>query len=297
MQHDLELAYLGIATVAPEPLNAFFENVIGLVPGESSAGATTTTWRNDDKVHRVIVTPGAVDDAAFVAFEATDAAAFDNTVNRLRASGFDVEDGTDDDRRSRRVQRLARTDAPWGTPVEIVLGLERAGAPFASALVPGGFLTEGVGFGHAVFATTEFDASHHFVTEGLGLAQSDWLEMAIAPGIELEVRFYHCNERHHTIALAKAPFELPQKLHHVMFETRRRDDVGLAFDRAWATDLPIPNGLGRHDNDEMFSFYVASPAGFQVEVGHGARVITDDWDDNRRYDRISAWGHQPLRHG
>ena len=57
----------------------------------------------------------------------------------------------------------------------------------------------------------------------------------------------------------------------------------------------IPNGLGRHDNDGMFSFYVQSPAGFQVEVGHGARVVTDDWDDNRRYDRISAWGHQPLR--
>jgi 3-methylcatechol 2,3-dioxygenase len=45
----------------------------------------------------------------------------------------------------------------------------------------------------------------------------------------------------------------------------------------------------------MFSFYVRSPAGFQVEVGHGARVVTDDWDDNHRYDRISAWGHQPLR--
>ena len=57
----------------------------------------------------------------------------------------------------------------------------------------------------------------------------------------------------------------------------------------------IPNGLGMHDNDRMFSFYVASPAGFMVEVGHGARTITDDWDDNRRYDRISAWGHQPLR--
>jgi hypothetical protein len=39
---------------------------------------------------------------------------------------------------------------------------------------------------------------------------------------------------------------------------------------------------------------VPSPAGFQVEVGHGARVITDNWDGNRRYDRISAWGHQPL---
>ena len=30
-------------------------------------------------------------------------------------------------------------------------------------------------------------------------------------------------------------------------------------------------------------------------IGHGARVVTGDWDDDRRYDRISAWGHQPLR--
>ncbi len=161
--------------------------------------------------------------------------------------------------------------------------------------MPGGFLTEGVGFGHAVFATTAFDESHAFIVDGLGLEQSDWLEMELAPGIVLEVRFYHCNERHHTLALARAPFDLPQVLHHVMFETNDRDDVGAAFDRAWATDLAIPNGLGRHDNDGMFSFYVTSPAGFQVEVGHGARVITDDWDDNRRYDRISSWGHQPLR--
>ncbi len=86
------------------------------------------------------------------------------------------------------------------------------------------------------------------------------------------MRFYHCNARHHTLALARAPFELPQCLHHVMFEANTRDDVGAAFDRAWATDLPIPNGLGRHDNDGMFSFYLQTPAGFQIEFGHGARV-------------------------
>ena len=140
-----------------------------------------------------------------------------------------------------------------------------------------------------------FDESHAFVVDVIGLVQLDWLEMELAPGIDLEVRFFHCNERHHTLALAKAPFEMPQQLHHVMFETNDRDDVGAAFDRVWATDLTIANGLGRHDNDGMFSFYVASPAGFQVEVGHGARRITDDWDDDRKYDRISAWGHQPLR--
>ena len=285
--NEIELAYVGIDVPDPGSLDGFFRDVIGLVPGDDPH-----TWRNDRKVHRVIVHEGERNDAAFVGFEATDEAAFDRAVARLGAAGFDTAGG---DAEERKVQRLARTTAPWGVPVEIVLGLEDAPAPFSSTLVPGGFLTEGVGFGHAVFATTAFDESHRFLTEGLGLGQSDWLEMEIAAGIELEVRFYHCNARHHSLALAKAPFELPQRLHHLMFETKERDDVGAAFDRAWATDLGIPNGLGRHDNDGMFSFYVASPAGFQVEVGHGAKVVGDDWDGNRRYDRISAWGHQPLR--
>jgi 2,3-dihydroxybiphenyl 1,2-dioxygenase len=195
----------------------------------------------------------------------------------------------------RRVGRLARTSAPWGPAVELVVDTTDAPVPFSSGLVPDGFLTAGVGFGHVVFATTAFDESVAFLTDGLGFDQSDWLEMELAPGIALEVRFFHCNPRHHTVALARAPFDLPQVLHHVMFEMNDRDDVGAAFDRLWATELGIPNGLGRHDNDGMFSFYLETPAGFQVEVGHGARVVTDDWDDNRVYDAISAWGHQRLR--
>jgi hypothetical protein len=80
-----------------------------------------------------------------------------------------------------------------------------------------------------------------------------------------------------------------------MFETKDHDDVGSAFDRLWTSDIAIPNGLGRHDNDGMLSFYLQTPAGFQIEVGHGARVITERWDDNRRYNCISTWGHQALR--
>jgi len=296
MQHDLQLAYVGIEVPQPETLDSFFNDVIGLIPGEPGSQGTST-WRNDAKVHRVIVQPGPANDAAFLGFEATDGAAFERIVARLNASGVPVDEGDADQLRARRVQRLVRTVAPWGVPVEIVVGLEQETTPFESPLVPGGFLTNGVGFGHAVFATMAFDESHRFLVEGLGLGQSDWLEMELAPGIELAVHFYHCNERHHTIALARAPFELPQKLHHLMFETNTRDDVGSAFDRAWSTQLGIPNGLGRHDNDGMFSFYVASPAGFQVEIGHGAKVVTDSWDGNHRYDRISAWGHQPLRLG
>jgi 2,3-dihydroxybiphenyl 1,2-dioxygenase len=293
MHHQIELAYLVLEVPEPDVLTPVLADVIGLIPGEPAAAALT--WRDDDRAQRVVVEPGPTNDAVAIGFEAVDVAAFDATVDRLRQIGADIAEGTDDDIRARRVDRLVRTTAPWGVDVELVLGLANAATPFSSAVVPGGFLTTDVGFGHVVFATMDFDESVRFITDGLGLAQSDWLETELAPGIDLEVRFFHCNSRHHTVALARAPFELPQRLHHVMFEANSRDDVGRAFDRAWETDLPIPNGLGRHDNDGMFSFYLQTPAGFQIEFGHGARVVGDDWDDNRLYDRISAWGHQPLR--
>ena len=236
-----------------------------------------------------MVAAGPANDAVAVGFEAVDAATYEELVERIGA--------TDDPALAveRRVGRLARTTAPWGVAVEVVLDQAEAATPFASEAVPGGFLTEGVGFGHVVFATTAFDESVAFLVDGLGFEQSDWLETELAPGLTLEVRFFHCNARHHTVALARAPFDLPQVLHHVMFETNERDDVGAAFDRLWASELGIPNGLGRHDNDGMFSFYLQTPAGFQIEVGHGARVVDDAWDDDRAYDAISAWGHQPLR--
>jgi 2,3-dihydroxybiphenyl 1,2-dioxygenase len=291
MEHQIELGYLVLEVPDPDTLTPVLADVVGLVPGERTA-AGADTWRNDQRAHRLLVQAGPANDAVAIGLEVVDAAAFDAVIARLRRMGGELVDGEVDDR---RVQRLVRTPAPWGVDVEVVLQLAHAPTAFSSPLAPGGFLTDGVGFGHAVFATTAFEESHAFLTEGLGFAQSDWLETELAPGINLEVRFYHCNSRHHTIALARIPFEVPQHLHHIMFELKQRDDVGTAFYRAWATDLAIPNGLGRHDNDGMFSFYLQTPAGFQIEVGHGARVITDGWSDNRRYDQISAWGHQPLR--
>ncbi len=293
MGHQIELGYLVLELPEPELLTPVLADVVGLIPGEPAAGALT--WRDDARAQRLVVAPGPANDAVVVGFEAVDVAAFDATVDRLGKFGADVAGGTDDDLRERRVSRLVRTTAPWGVDIELVAGLADAATPYSSPLVPGGFLTEDVGFGHVVFATTAFDESVRFLTDGLGLVQSDWIETELAPGINLEVRFFHCNARHHTVAIARGPFELPQALHHVMFEANCRDDVGAAFDRAWAAELPIPNGLGRHDNDGMFSFYLQTPAGFQIELGYGAREVGDDWDDNRLYNRISAWGHQPLR--
>lgn len=267
MTHDLELASIALEVADRAAFETFLGDVIGLVPGD-----TKHAWRSDQKVHRIVVDEGPRNDATRIVFEATSDDAFGRATARLGG---------------------ASVVAPWGTQVEIIRSLPDATEPFRSSLMPGGFLTQGVGFGHVVFGVPEIDAAHAFATDALGMRQSDWLDMD-AGGFTLHVRFYHCNARHHTLALAAVPFDLPTKLHHLMLETNDVDGVGAAFDRVWNARLPIANGLGRHDNDRMFSFYVVTPAGFQMEIGHGARTITEPWSDNRAYDRISLWGHQAI---
>ena len=292
MPNDLELAYLGVEAADPATFGNFLGNIAGLIPGDATADGAST-WRNDDRVHRLIVAEGLANDAVFVGFEAATAAAYEQLRDRAQQADVTVTDGDDALKAARRVDELFRIEAPWGVRIEIVRGLAVAPQPFTSPLVPGGFVTKGQGFGHVVFVVADLDAADRFVTGVLGLAQSDWLETDLG-GMPLTVRFYHCNPRHHTLAIGSVGIDLPQKLHHVMVETVSQDNVGAAFDRAWNAGVPIANGLGKHDNDKMFSFYAVTPAGFQLEFGYGARTVEEPWTDNRRYDRISEWGHQPV---
>ena len=52
------------------------------------------------------------------------------------------------------------------------------------------------------------------------------------------------------------------------------DDVLLAHDLVSKSQYPITVPLGRHANDQTFSFYFRSPSGFQVEIGWGGRPAT-----------------------
>jgi biphenyl-2,3-diol 1,2-dioxygenase len=284
---SIELAYIGVEVVDPLALGDMLQNVVGLVAGEAAG-----TWRNDERAQRVLVTEGPSNDATVIGFEAPSPTDAGSIAEKLRTLNFPVEQGSAADCAARRVDVLYRTTAPWGVAVEIVSGLAVATTPFHSALVPGGFKTNGMGFGHCVFAIPDADAAHTFVVDGLGLKQTDWLDLKITPEFTVSGRFYHGNPRHHSLALIAAP--APKMLHHFMVETQDRDDTGNAFDRAFAAGLKIPNGLGQHDNDKMFSFYAETPAGFQIEVGYGAREVGPDWNENRPYDRISQWGHQPV---
>jgi 2,3-dihydroxybiphenyl 1,2-dioxygenase len=293
VNHQLEFAYVGLEVSDPGALGALLTDVVGLHPGET-ADDGSATYRNDARTRRVIVQEGPLDDCSVLAFEAVDDQAFEETAARLEAAGFPLVEGVTEEAAARDVTRLLHTQSPWHLRFELVQGLAAAATPFESTLVKGGFQTDGVGAGHTAIAVTSFEDSERFLLDGLGMVQSDWIETELMEGVELEVRFYHCNERHHSIAVAKLPFDLGKSLHHVQVEVNDRDDVGFAFDRAWSAGCEFANGLGVHDNEGAFSFYVTSPAGFLVEVGHGTKKVHAPWDGNRRYDSISRWGHQPI---
>ena len=59
--------------------------------------------------------------------------------------------------------------------------------------------------------------------------------------------------------------------------------------------LTITRSLGRHLNDETVSFYMKSPAGFEVEVGWDAVIVDDaSWCD-REAAGNEIWGQRLRR--
>ncbi len=295
MDWPLEVAYVGIGSTAPDAVTQWLRDVVGLMPGEPPAGAHSA-WRLDGKAHRVWVEAASSDDAIAIGFEATSAAHYDATLQRLERAGAVLVPMPPEACAVRRVKTGVVVAAPWGVPLELVHGLANADAPYASATFPGGFMTAGSGFGHIVLMaanSAEYEASCRFATDALGLALSDWLRLPRPEG-DMHASFFHCNPRHHSLAIVHVPgVRHDRRLNHINFELTRVAEVGTTYERVLRSGTAIANTIGQHANDGMVSFYAVSPGGWRVEIGAEGRTIGPDWADVREYDRISDWGHQP----
>jgi len=53
----------------------------------------------------------------------------------------------------------------------------------------------------------------------------------------------------------------------------------------------VSGSLGRHANDQMVSFYVRTPGGFDIEYGTGGLRVDDTTWVTRETTTISLWGH------
>jgi 3,4-dihydroxy-9,10-secoandrosta-1,3,5(10)-triene-9,17-dione 4,5-dioxygenase len=103
------------------------------------------------------------------------------------------------------------------------------------------------------------------------------------------LRFLGVNPRHHSLAFL--PMPNPSKCVHIMLEVDELDHVGRALERVRKHQAPLSATLGRHMNDEMISFYVRSPGGFDVEFGTDGLTVDDDRWVARESTAVSYWGH------
>lgn len=286
----LHLAYLVVAARRPERWSAWCDTMLGTPPPSQLADGSQG-WRIDDAAHRLIVQRGEADDLAALGWACRDDATLDALVTRLRSRGVPVTDATPAERAARRVRRMHHLRDPQGNAIELVVGLAQADAPFGSPLFPGGFRSDGTGFGHVALVARDLEAMQRFYVDELGFALTETLETRVGP-LQVRGRFLHSNARHHSLALMALP--LPRRLHHVMFEARDWRDVGAAFDRARRLKVPLSLDLGQHpDPDGTFSFYGATPSGFDFEIGAGGRDIEPASWRPLQSTVTSRWGHQP----
>jgi biphenyl-2,3-diol 1,2-dioxygenase len=116
------------------------------------------------------------------------------------------------------------------------------------------------------------------------------------PGLEsasIRGTFLHCNARHRSLALFNMP--LRKRMHHFMLQDRLHDAAARLSGPDVARRCCASDGLGRHpDPDGGFSFYAATPSGFDFEIGAGGREIDPaDWQAPRTFVS-SAWRHKPT---
>lgn len=294
----LELGYLGIEVSDMPRWRQFADEVLGMQVEEGPgglAGQHTTRLRMDEAPARVLLVEGPADDCAFAGWRVADAKALTDFCARLTQQGLVWHAGTPDELALRSVRAMVHFADPAGNRHEVFWGQDRASTPFASTKVAGGFVTGAGGMGHIVYEVQDTAAQRAFAEKVLGLRLSDTILAEPVPGVQVELAFFHANERHHSLAFGpRPPRPGPAKrVHHFMLEVNDVTEVGRARDRCLAFGQPITMDMGEHPNDRMVSFYAQTPSGIHVEFGCNGLLVDEPHWVPQVHHGISLWGHKP----
>jgi 3,4-dihydroxy-9,10-secoandrosta-1,3,5(10)-triene-9,17-dione 4,5-dioxygenase len=288
------LGYLRIESADVSAWREFGLKVLGLTEGRGpEAGAVYL--RMDDFPARLVIVPGSAERLLASGWEVSGPWALDAVGRALTDAGVAFKAGTADELAARRVTSMLRLDDPAGNALEVFCGAALEHRP---AVSPYGnrFVTGPLGMGHVVLPVPAgSSAAFDFYTEVLGFRLRDSMRMPAeffvgSPGDPpVWFRFLGCNPRHHSLALA--PMPAPPGLVHLMIEAASLDDVGRALDRSARRGAPVSGTLGRHANDQMVSFYVRTPGGFDIEYGTDGLLVDDATWISRETTAVSLWGH------
>lgn len=286
------LGYVGVEGPNQSSWSAFAEDICGLQP--ASMDDTTTDeeglfFKMDDRRWRLGVYSAEVPGLRYAGYEVADRRSLENSVRELQESGVSVIEGKAEECATRGVRQMAHFQDPAGFRIEI-FHTASSDTPVAPSIGASRFVTGRLGMGHIAVLVPDIDACLDFYIGVMGFQESDYFE--IGPGMSMH--FLRCNARHHSLAVGRVgDFSA---LHHVLFEVQQTDQVGISLDRARAASVPISTEIGRHANDMMFSFYMKSPSGFDVEIGCEGRLVEPGWV-SAKLDQADIWGHAGLDAG
>lgn len=286
------LGYVRVASTNPAEWEQFAEKVLGLARGRGPTEGNLY-YRIDQVSARLVVVPSDVDRLEVSGWEVADHPALEAARQHLSAAGVPFKEGTAEELADRRVQEMIRFSDPFDNVFEIFHGITYESRP---VVTPYGarFVTGDQGMGHIVVPVHDDVEALRFYTEVLGFRLRDSMSMpgefvGKPEGSKVWLRFLGVNPRHHSLAFL--PMPNPSRCVHIMFEVDELDDVGRALERVRKHGAPLSATLGRHMNDEMVSFYVRSPAGFDVEFGTDGLQVDDSRWVARESTAVSYWGH------
>jgi 2,3-dihydroxybiphenyl 1,2-dioxygenase len=253
--------------------------------------------RIDAHQRRLIVRDGAAEDVTAIGWQLHDEHALQRVLKRLRGAQIDVREVSGAEAADRGVEQLWAFAGPKRLRFELFTRPLLAERPLQ--MQASGFVTGAMGLGHFAMTTREPEAALRFFQNTFDARLSDTIEDRLN-GVTLELSFLRLNERHHSVALAatrgKRMNPLRTAIHHLNLQTKSLDDVTEAYRRLRGMGYAIANAIGQHPNDRELSFYVASPSGFEVELGWNPIVVSEEaearWQPGH-YQGISLWGHFP----
>jgi len=281
------MAYLGLTTPAAAAWREFGRDILGLQPVED-ADDEALQFRMDEAECRLWIYPGEANDIAYVGWALADEAAALAISERVEAAGRDTHAADALEARARRVAGFRWFIDPAGFRHELSWGQVVSADPFVPGRAMSGFKTADQGMGHVVLLVPDLREADRFYREVMGFHESDRI---LSGGREL--LFYHCNGRHHSLAIG-SPGPGLAGAHHLMLEVNALDDVGRAVDLCEKLDVPVSKSIGCHTNDRMVSTYLFSPSVLRIEYGFGGLEIDHLWQP-KTYTQTSVWGHKELR--
>lgn len=291
MTQTTELGYIGLGVSDLNEWRNFAANTVGLEWVEEE-NSTCAYLKMDFWHHRIAIRQSDCDDLQYFGLRVAGIEEFNAMHTKLNKAGIEVTLGSKALAAERYVLAVMQLTDPSGIPVEIFHGphVETDKPFYPGRRMYGNFKTGSGGLGHILLhRSVSVEETYRFY-QLLGMRGGVEYKVPV-PHMEepLEFLFMHClgGARQHTLSFGTGEGKM---LNHMMLELSEFNDLGKSHQIIRNSNYPIQIELGKHANDDMYSFYTATPSEWLLELGWGG----GDPAAQSEYYQCDTFGHETM---